>query len=215
MTKRSAVIIASAALAVGLGIGAVAASVARDIRAQLRPDFTVVIDGKKQNFKNVKGEEVYPILYEGTTYLPVRAIGEIMGKTVYWYEDDKRIELKEESASTVTDADVIVAGDDKAKDTPKKDETVKNDDKTKEDGIVKKDDIPAQSELIGEDRAKQIALERAGLTANDVTFNRTELDRDDGVVKYEIEFRNGRTEYDVEIHAYDGRVLSFEKDIDD
>ncbi|MCC8169326.1 MAG: copper amine oxidase N-terminal domain-containing protein, partial [Oscillospiraceae bacterium] len=46
-------------------------------------------------------------LYEGTTYLPIRAIGEIMGKTVYWYENEKKIELKE-AGTTVTDADVII-----------------------------------------------------------------------------------------------------------
>lgn len=204
MTKRSALIFASAALAIGLGIGAVAASVVKDIKAQLRPDFTVVIDGKKQNFKNVKGEKVYPILYEGTTYLPVRAIGELMGKTVYWYEDEKRIELTDKQAATVTDADVIVSGDiGKAKnEQPEKDAPIKD-----------KDTV--QQELIGEERAKKIALEHAGLSEKDVIFERTELDRDDGIVKYEIEFRQGRTEYDVDIHAYDGKILSFEKDIDD
>ena len=204
MTKRSALIFASAALAIGLGIGAVAASVVKDIKAQLRPDFTVVIDGKKQNFKNVKGEKVYPILYEGTTYLPVRAIGARMGKTVYWYEDEKRIELTDKQAATVTDADVIVPGDigKPKKEQPEKDAPIKD-----------KDTV--QQELIGEERAKKIALEHAGLSEKDVIFERTELDRDDGIVKYEIEFRQGRTEYDVDIHAYDGRILSFEKDIDD
>ena len=33
-----------------------------------------------------------------------------MGKKVYWYEKDKRVVLKEESVSTVTDADVIISG---------------------------------------------------------------------------------------------------------
>ncbi len=72
-------------------------------------------------------------------------------------------------------------------------------------------DIP----LIGENKAKEIALERAGLTAEEVIFDRVELDRDDGVLKYELEFRKGSTEYDVEIRADDGTVLSFEKDIFD
>ncbi len=72
-------------------------------------------------------------------------------------------------------------------------------------------DIP----LIGENKAKEIALERAGLTAEEVIFDRVELDRDDGVLKYELEFRKGSTEYDVEIRADDGTVLSFERDIFD
>ncbi len=69
--------------------------------------------------------------------------------------------------------------------------------------------------LIGEDKAKEIALERAGLTANQVIFDRVELDRDDGILKYELEFSKDSTEYDVEIKADDGRILSFERDIFD
>lgn len=72
-------------------------------------------------------------------------------------------------------------------------------------------DVP----LIGENKAKEIALERAGLTAEEVIFDRVELDRDDGVLKYELEFRKGSAEYDVEIRADDGTVLSFERDIFD
>lgn len=67
---------------------------------------------------------------------------------------------------------------------------------------------------ISEEKAKEIALSKAGITAEGVTFEKIELDNDDGVRKYEIEFRQGNTEYDVDIKADDGTVLKFEKDIE-
>ena len=71
------------------------------------------------------------------------------------------------------------------------------------------------SERITEDRAKEAALERAGLKASDVTKIKAELDFDDGVWKYEVEFRHGGFEYDVDINAGNGSVLKFEKEYDD
>lgn len=68
--------------------------------------------------------------------------------------------------------------------------------------------------FIGEEKAWDIALERAGITTDDVIFNRIELERDDGVWKYEIEFRKENTEYDVEVKADDGTIISYETDID-
>ena len=58
--------------------------------ARLRPDMTIIIDGVKQAFYNANGQQVHPILYSGTTYLPVRAIGELMGKNVDWNEETKQ-----------------------------------------------------------------------------------------------------------------------------
>ena len=60
---------------------------------------------------------------------------------------------------------------------------------------------------IGVDRAKRIALSRAGLSAGDVSFTKAKLEKDDGVRVYEIEFRAGGTEYEFEIDAVTGRVL--------
>ena len=52
------------------------------LTATLRDDIKVVVDGKTQDFKNVKGEAVYPINYNNMNYLPVRNIGELLGMTV-------------------------------------------------------------------------------------------------------------------------------------
>ena len=67
--------------------------------------------------------------------------------------------------------------------------------------------------LIGEERARQIALSDAGLAANQVTKTKTKLKLDDGVWYYDVEFRTIALEYEYEIEAYTGAIL--EKDIDD
>lgn len=71
------------------------------------------------------------------------------------------------------------------------------------------------SNFIGEDRAREIALERAGITSDGVIFDRVELDFDNGVWEYEVEFRQGRNEYDANINAEDGTIILFETDYDD
>ena len=203
-----------------IALGAAANNIISEIKAQLRPDFTIVIDGQVRNFKNAQGEKVEPILYDGTTYLPIRAIGEIMGKTVYWYEEDKKIELKDSSEVTVTDADVIIndTNDDKSAQNSEKNK-VKEEKLQKEKPEKDKTNYPDKeidtSLFIGEDKAKEVALEKAGISSEAVLFEKVKLDKDDGVWIYEVEFRHERTEYEAEIKAEDGTVLSWDTDIYD
>lgn len=65
---------------------------------------------------------------------------------------------------------------------------------------------------ISVERAKEIALSHAGLASNQVTFQRIELDFDDGIQKYEIEFYYNYREYSYEIDANTGNILSYEQD---
>ena len=60
--------------------------------------------------------------------------------------------------------------------------------------------------------AENIALTHARVTAEQVKGLRSEYDFDDGVAHYDVEFRVGQWEYEYEIHAQTGAVLSFEKD---
>ena len=195
MKKKRILTLAACGLCLtGIVIGASAATVVQKVQSELRPDFTIVIDGKEQIFKDAQGNTVYPMLYDGTTYLPVRAIGEMMGKTVYWYEDEKKVELKTEN-TTVTDADVIVPSGSSGSTKP-----------SLNTGLT------PESNEITLDEAKKIALDKAGLSENDVTFTKTRLGIDDGVREYEIEFWYGMTEYSAEITAADGTIRSWDID---
>ena len=62
------------------------------------------------------------------------------------------------------------------------------------------------------EQAKEIALKHANLTSSQVSFVKSEFDFDDGVKKYDIEFYYNNREYNYEIDANTGRILSYEQD---
>ena len=66
--------------------------------------------------------------------------------------------------------------------------------------------------LIGLDKAKSIAVQKAGLTLSEVTFTKAKLDYDSDGDKYEIEFFHGDYEYEVDVAAYSGTVLDYDVD---
>ena len=68
--------------------------------------------------------------------------------------------------------------------------------------------------LIGEAAAKSAALSHAGVSAAQVREMECELDQDDGIDVYEIEFKAGQMEYEYEINARTGAVLKAEQDWD-
>ena len=61
---------------------------------------------------------------------------------------------------------------------------------------------------IGKDKAAEIALTDAGFSEAEVTRLRVSQDRDDGQNIYEVKFTCGTTEYEYEILASDGDILS-------
>ena len=65
---------------------------------------------------------------------------------------------------------------------------------------------------ITEAQAKQIALADAGLTEDQVTFVRSQVDYDDGVKEFEVEFYAGNMEYDYDIDAASGAIRSKDQD---
>ena len=161
---------------------------AQDISLTVRPEYTVVIDGVTRTFYDAKGREVQPVEYQGSVYLPVRAIGELMGKTVDWDENTQTVTLT--GGSTVTDYDTANPT------TPSQQGTT--------------------SAAITADRAREIALEHAGLSASGVQFLKTQTDWDDGRLIYEVEFVTGNgnvwKEYDYEIDANTGRITDIDYD---
>lgn len=72
----------------------------------------------------------------------------------------------------------------------------------------------ASSGAIDEAQARSIALEHAGVAESDAAFYRVERDSDDGRAVYEVEFYSGNTEYDYEISAETGEILSYDSDIE-
>ena len=162
-----------AALAVGLGVSALAATRTITVDDNIR----VTINGAVFSPKNENGTEVPLFAYNGTTYAPVRAICEAAGMKVDF-----------DSASytaVITTQDRYIAS------------------------------TPSASNYITAEEAKEAALSHAGVSANDAIFVKAGLDWDDGRVCYEVEFYAGTTEYDYDIDAVSGAVLSYDREWDD
>lgn len=62
------------------------------------------------------------------------------------------------------------------------------------------------------EQAQSIALDHAGVTADQVTALHTEYEIEHGAAQYEVEFHYDGWEYDYEIHADTGEILSYNKD---
>ena len=247
--KKSVSIVALAAL---LTVGAAAASsaVRQKITAELRPDITLKVNGEVQELNKGDGKELYAITYNGTTYLPVRAVGEAVGMEVRWDSKSQTVSLTGESRKPAVSEDDGYISREKAEAAALKDAGVKRADVTFEkskldrDGdravydiefysaekeydyeidaltgeILKREQEPRQTSgasgqsLIGVEKAKKLAAEHAGLTVSQVKFTECELDRDDGRVVYELEFRCGGEEYEYTVDACSGAILEAERD---
>lgn len=69
-----------------------------------------------------------------------------------------------------------------------------------------------QGDHITANRAQEIAIEHAKLTASEVVMEKIELDYDDGIYVYEVEFVSGGYEYEYKIDAKTGEILESEKE---
>lgn len=69
--------------------------------------------------------------------------------------------------------------------------------------------ITSNNDYIGVDKAKEIAVNHAGLTEAQVQFSKAKLENDDGETEYEVEFFFGNMEYEYSIDAVSGKILEF------
>ncbi len=87
------------------GIGVLAKNTTETIQAIYR-DIKIYVDGVKIEPKDANGNTVEPFIYNGTTYLPVRAVGEAINKQVSWDGNTNSVYLgdipKTNTTSTVS-----------------------------------------------------------------------------------------------------------------
>lgn len=78
------------------------------------------------------------------------------------------------------------------------------------------ENLPAASapDMISPRAAVDAALAHAGPSAASVRLEKCETDREWGTVVYEIEFKRGFFEYEYEVDARNGKILSSEKSWD-
>ena len=71
-------------LIMSTGIVAVGASLKTEIKAILNQEIKIKYNGIEQNMTDVNNNPVYPISYNGSTYLPIRAVSDMLGVEVEW-----------------------------------------------------------------------------------------------------------------------------------
>ena len=150
-----------------------AASVYKNITARQNTAMTVKVDGTALTMKDDDGDSLYPLTYDGNTYLPAEQLASAVGYNAT--SDDDSVSLTRKNTVST---------------------------------------FPAASGDIGSEKAKSIALNHAGVTSSTAKFVKVERDRDDGRLLYEVEFYAGNKEYDYEILAADGTILSYDADIE-
>lgn len=150
-----------------------AASVYKNITARQNTAMTVKVDGTALTMKDDDGDSLYPLTYDGNTYLPAQQLASAVGYNAT--SDDDSVSLTKKAAAT---------------------------------------SASTSSTDIGAEKAKEIALQHAGVSASNAVFVKVERDRDDGRLLYEVEFYAGNKEYDYEILASDGTILSYDADIE-
>jgi hypothetical protein len=81
-----------------LSLTAVASSSVVEVTVD--PGVTIAFNGQAQDMFDANGNRVYPIMYNGTTYLPVRAISNIAGLPIEWDNATRTVKISSPDGST-------------------------------------------------------------------------------------------------------------------
>ena len=86
-------------------IGVYAASSLQEIKATLNSSLTFLVHGAKWQPKDANGNNIIPISYNGTTYVPLRAVAEALNTAVDYDSTTKQITIgeKRDSVSLLSD----------------------------------------------------------------------------------------------------------------
>ena len=231
-----------------------AASVYKNITARQNTAMTVKVDGTALTMKDDDGDSLYPLTYDGNTYLPAEQLASAVGYNAT--SDDDSVSLTKKVAATSTRTSSTDIGAEKAKEIALQHAGVSASNavfvKAKReyddgrltydvdfyagnkeydyeilasDGTILSYDadiegyrIPSSTSTsstdIGAEKAKEIALQHAGVSASNAVFVKAEREYDDGRLTYDVDFYAGNKEYDYEILAADGTILSYDADIE-
>ena len=241
---KKSYIIAALALTSCMVVGTAAASQSNSVTATFRPDVTLKVNGTTYTVRATTGVKVSPLIYNGTTYLPLSSLGQLLGAEVSWDNDSQTVIIHDDDAGYI--------GESKAKELALKHAGLSGKEvsflQLKLDwddgravyevefysgsreydyeidaltGAVVDFDSDIEDYTIPSapsDSKDYISREKAQKLAQDkapkATLIQLELDVDDGRAVYEGELREGSMEYEFEIDAITGSFLKWEQERD-
>jgi len=93
--KRKWIVMLAVIMLFAFTAGVVAAPAVQEITANLANDVKITLNGNAWTPKDADGSTMVPILYNGRTYLPVRAVGEALKVKVDWDANTRTVILGE------------------------------------------------------------------------------------------------------------------------
>ncbi|MEC0245278.1 stalk domain-containing protein [Paenibacillus chitinolyticus] len=91
MKKKYMTLLGACGLAAVLGATSYAAGGIEKIEAYLNPDIKITLDNEAWTAKDGEGKALAPVIIDGTSYVPAKAVVEAMGGQVQWNNDTKTI----------------------------------------------------------------------------------------------------------------------------
>jgi len=92
--KRTALVFLSATtLSIAVVGGAYAGATIEEVKAYFNKGIKVNIDGKETSFKDGDGNAVYPLIQNGSSYFPARALTNALGGEIDWNDDTNTITI--------------------------------------------------------------------------------------------------------------------------
>lgn len=104
--RKSKKVLLAVILVLTLSTSLSASSLIRDIAGKENKGITIKYNNQVQNLKDGNGSAVYPVIINGSTYLPVRAIADMLGEDISWDGDTKTIYIGENGSKSNEDGSV-------------------------------------------------------------------------------------------------------------
>ena len=126
-----------------------------------KPDIFVMYDFVLQSFKDTNGVTIYPLNYDGSTYLPVRSISRLMNEPITWNSTDKLISIGDgeedgdEEALDEQDEEVQEDPDEEVQEDPDEEEVDECDEETPDENEPDGEETIDPDTQNGEDQAEQ------------------------------------------------------------
>ena len=100
--KKTVISLLILVFCLGMVSGVIAATTTKKIQADLNYGITLKYNGAVKVFKDINGNVMYPISYNGTTYLPLRGVASLFNTPIEWVEEKQTIHLGTESTKAIT-----------------------------------------------------------------------------------------------------------------
>lgn len=134
------------------------------------------------------------MVYNNTTYVPLRDLSEIAGISVDYIDGVIYLGNHDNGLNNTSNSSEVDHTSNNTSSTPA----------TDNEGVL----------YIGKNKAREIAIQHAGMKEGEYTITQLKLHRDNRSIVYEVEFFTNDKEYDYDIDAITGDIVSYDYDIE-